>query len=250
MKKFVAVAAMIVLGATLAFARTSRASRGGSSHSGSSKDLRSVHAIGFDVPIWNQTWEDAADWPDFDWSAVGFNFMYHHLSVAPSRFSTFIDVELGYTSFSLDEINGSSVEDVYESFGGFNTRYMFGLGGAPVVTDSFTLAVHGTFGVNMAIAGNTQSDNYYNGTGSYIGTYDTDMWLFDFWTTIGVNVDAAYKITGNFGVFAGINMYINLFGCGLFSTEVSSINYSESDFWLIYPGNFNIDFRLGVAFVY
>ena len=84
-------------------------------------------------------------------------------------------------------------------------RGLFGLDGALRVNDFVTLAVHGTF---------------------------------------GVNVGTAFRFTGHFGVFAGVNMYTNLFGFGVYANEVSVGSYTvndTADYFLFYPGEFQFD---------
>lgn len=231
MKKYFALILLAALATATASARSSRAARSGSTSTGG----RSIHALGFAVPLQWQTWENDADIMDL--SAAGFNFMYHHLDIRPSRFSTFMDVQLGYTSFTIDEIDNWDIDidtqDIFGSLSGFNTRYVVGIGGAPVVADNFTLAVHGTFGVHLA---------YVTGSSTYI----EDSGVFGFWTTVGASLDAAWRITNRIGVLAGIDMYTNLYGIGAFWFEDDS--YSET--FYINPGNFNVDFRVGIAFIY
>lgn len=237
MRKFAVVAALAVLGAAFAGAQE-----------------RSVHAVGLTVPLWNQslTVMDDDEY-DITASAVGINLMYHHLKVSENHFSSFIDVEWGYTSVSIDEIemNGYSFSAKDVMYGteldGFNTRFMFGLGGAPLVNDFVTLAVHGTFGVNLLYAA---CEDSYKMLGVKV---DASSAVLDLWTTVGVNVEAAFRFTGHFGVFAGVNMYTNLFGFGVYANEVSVGSYTPidtADFFLVYPGKFNVDFRVGVAFTY
>ena len=247
MKKYFMLAMIVVFAATGASARSSRAARSGNGSNGG----RSVHALGFAVPLQWQTWEN--DDEAMDLSAAGFGIMYHHLDIRPSRFSTFMDVQMGYSSFTIDAIDGhekndvgTSWQDLFGSLGGFNTHYVFGIGGAPVVADRFTLAVHGTFGVHLSVA--LGSTDGWNDVGFESSSFSVDSGLFGFWTTIGANVDAAWRITNRVGVFAGIDMYINLFGGGMFWFDTPYYNFSDA--YLINPGDFNVSFRVGVAFVY
>ena len=248
MRKFAAVAAALVLGMTAV----------------SAQNERSIHAIAFDASFWNHSWMDVGKGngsSGCDWSAFATDLAYHHLKVRENRFSSFTDVEIGYSRFSLDAIERDgesySIQEVYgldsridiNDLNGVNTRYMFGLGYAPVVTDLLTLAVHGTFGLNAAYAGNTEQLG---------GEFEIDQLLAGFWATAGANVDAAFKFTGNFGVFAGINIYTNLIGFGYYQLKYPTYeSYSKEwreetkrRFNLVSPGGFNIDLRLGVAFTY
>lgn len=246
MRKLVALAATLVLGITAV----------------SAQNERSIHAIAFDASFWNHSWMDVGKGDsDYDWSAFATDLAYHRLKVRENRFSSFNDVEIGYSRFSLEEIERDgksySIQDIYNldnridinDLNGVNTRYMFGLGYAPLVTDLVTLAVHGTFGLNAAYAGNTEPLG---------GDFEINQLLAGFWATAGVNVDAAFKFTGNFGVFAGINIYTNLIGFGYYQiTYPTYESYSKEwredtkrRFTLVSPGSFNIDLRLGVAFTY
>ncbi|MDE7140984.1 MAG: hypothetical protein K2M90_08390 [Treponemataceae bacterium] len=248
MKKFAAVAAALVLGMAVV----------------SAQNERSIHAIAFDASFWNHSWMDVGKGngnSGGDWSAFATDLAYHHLKVRENRFSSFTDVEIGYSRFSLEGIERDgksySIKEVYglddridiNDLNGVNTRYMFGLGGAPVVTDLLTLAVHGTFGLNAAYAGDTEE----------VGDkFEIDQLLAGFWATAGVNVDAAFKFTGNFGVFAGINIYTNLIGFGYYQLKYPTYDSYAKEwqeetkhrFNLVSPGSFNIDLRLGVAFTY
>ena len=224
MKKMLAFVASLVVGATAAFAEMENAGE------------RSVHALGFDVPVWGQTWYDTENSDDYNvdvynkFSAVGFNFMYHHLNVSENRFSSFVNVEFGYSSWSYDEIeiDGHTVSvasvnkntaKIYDGMSGFNTRFSFGLGGAPINIDRVILAVHGTFGVNLSYGGNSTSAVLTEDNDDYNATFDT--WIFNWWTTMGVNVESAFKLTDHFGLFAGMNMYINLIGFGAYGYEAT-----------------------------
>ena len=261
MKKFFVSFALLLACSTLVFARSSRNSRGESSSSSrSSNGGTSIHAFGFTVPVWGQTFYDTEfENDDVYWkfSAVGFNAMYHHLSIAPNGFSSFIDAEIGYISYDIDEVefNGTSEKSSdMESMGGFNTRFILGLGGAPLNNDRVSLAIHGTFGVNLAYASYDESGSVYNSNYNATLNYTDEYSVFGFWTTLGVNVETAVKITGNFGVFGGMNMYINLFGFGTWNRE-TDVDYvgkmnDFNEFCLVYPGRFNIDFRFGVAFIF
>lgn len=209
MRKHIVSAALLVLCGTVAFARTSRAAQ-----EAETKDARSIHAVGFSAPVWNQTWSG-----DIHWSAAGIDLLYHHLSVRPNRVSMFSDVAFGYSNFSLDGADDRA--------DGFNTHYMFGIGGAPVVMRNLVVAVHGTVGVNLAYA------------------VDSDFWLFDLCATVGMNAEAAYTFAKNLAAFAGVTMYTNVFGIGVWDRATDMRNA-----YTISPGNFNVDVRLGIAFVY
>ena len=229
MRKFAAVVALAVIGAAFAGAQE-----------------KSIHELGLAVPLWNQSLTVFMNDEDCDLktSAVGVNLMYRHLKVSESHFSSFTNVELGYVSLSF---NDDDMGDEAPKLDGFNTRFRFGLGGAPLVNDLVTLAVHGSFGVNLLYAGTDRTETV--GGVKFEESYS----VFDVWTTVGLNVEAAFCFTEHFGVFAGLNLYTNLFGFGVFSQYVSagsSVSYDDVDFFLVNPGQFNVDFRVGVAFTY
>lgn len=247
MKKLIVLAMLVAIATTGVSARSSRAARNGRTSNGG----RSIHALGFAVPLRWQSWEGLADYDEMDLSAVGFNLMYHHLNIRPSRFSTFLDLQMGYINFSIDEINGqkendagTSWKDLYGNLNGFNTHYAFGLGGAPIVADRLTLAIHGTFGIHLAIASGSTSGWYSES----ISNAEMNSTAFGFWTTLGANIDASWRITNHVGVFAGIDMHTNLVGIGTFGADLGP--YSHFEVYRINPGDFNVDFRVGVAFTY
>ena len=223
---------------------------------------RSIHWLGFNIPVQNQTWsytedhyfEDDyntnLDW-EYDITTVGFNIFYNHLKVNDNRFSKILDVQLGYNSFDVTEW---TVEDKVPAdyaiwpndLNAFNMRYMFGLGGAPLNIDRVVLAIHGTFGVDMKIA---------HGSDTYMG-FDIDSTFFGLSTFIGANVQCAVRLGDSIGLSAGMMMYTNLFGVGIRNYSVDSdlgdIIGDDSDTVaaLIEPGQFNIDFKFGVCWVY
>ena len=210
---------------------------------------RSVHWFGFNIPIQNQTWwytddefygltlKDEYD-INLDFSSVGFNVFYNHLSVSDSRFSKIIDVQFGFASMTWDELeidgNSGSISSSFPSLSGPSTRFMFGIGGAPLNIDRVVLAIHGTFGVEGRVL-----------TGS---TNGSDITAVDFSTFIGFNTQAAFKLTDSFGLSAGMHMYTNLFGFGVLSADWGSD--SNAEFMLVKPGCFNIDLKFGVALIY
>ena len=230
MKKYAVFAALLALGAALA---------------GAESEERSIHAIGVNVPIWNHRLPNIAYLSDEDFGsgdfdletfAVGVDFMYHHLKVRESRFSSFVDVEFGYSNFK-PELDGKSFDSSDFNLDGFNTRFGFGLGGAPLVNDFVTLAVHGTFGLDVAFAMSSASYN----------TVTVDQFLFNFWTTVGANIDAAFHFTNRVGLYVGVDFYINLIGLGVYGRDSSSYN-SVIDLFYVSPGGFNTDIRVGVSF--
>lgn len=202
---------------------------------------RSVHTIGFNIPVQNQTWEYEAYSTklgsydvELDMSIVGFDFFYNHLSVSESRFSHFIDCEIGYASMTLDRMhleNGENVNPHLEDMTGFDTRFMFGLGFAPVNLEKFILALHGTFGISLTVV-----DCEENGITSQAVSCNTFL---------GANVQGAFKLSDTFGLTGGIHMYTNCVGAGVIAFDVDDSGESCS----IDSGNFNIDLKFGISWI-
>ena len=201
---------------------------------------RSIHWFGFNIPVESQPWSRTEDDYDYDFDAdfVGFNIFYNHNTVGDNRFSKIIDCQIGYSS-----------GDGYGSadFGGLDTRFMFGLGFAPLNIERVVLSVNGTFGVDLKFLTAEESAYYY----------DYDYTLFGLSTFIGANVQCAFNFGSSFGLSAGMHMYTSLFGVGV-STWDRTATYSSSkytddddgDVWLIGPGGFNIDLKFGVVLMY
>ena len=220
---------------------------------------RSIHWIGFNVPIENMTWTYDDDSPfdssTVEWkmgiSTVGFNVFYNHLEVGDNRFTKLVDVQLGYTSLSVDSVKAdgnklSLSDNQFFDIDGFDTRWMFGLGGAPLNFENVVLSVGGTFGLDLKVA--TGSKSYY--------VTDVDVTAFDVRAFIGLNTQAAFKLTDSFGLSAGIHIYTNVLGLG---TYIWTVGYDDGDdkytkdhgeFIVVYPGDFNIDLKFGVCFMF
>ena len=201
---------------------------------------RSIHSIGFNIPVQSQTWEYEAyrtELGDFDveldMSLVGFDFFYNHLSVSESRFSRFIDCEIGYASMSVDKMHMNNYSTISPDLkmSGFDTRFLFGIGFDPVNLERFILALHGTFGVALTVVNKEE-----NGiTSEAVGCY----------TFLGANAQGAFKLSDTFGLTGGIHMYTNLIGGGVFAYDIDDSGESCT----IKPGNFNIDLKFGISWI-
>ena len=224
MKKLLSLVATAVLACGIAFADDA--------------GERSIHWLGFNTAIENQNWKYDDDL-DFDISFFDFNIFYNHNSVGDNRFSKIVDVQLGYQSASPDvRFGGNNNAFWMPDFGGFNTRWMFGLGFAPLNIDRVVLTVNGTFGIQMSIL--TASETYWG--------YDFDATLFGLGTFIGANCQCAVRLGDSIGLSAGIHLYTNLFGFGFMSYDYGGKD--DGDVYAIMPGKVNADFKFGVAWIY
>ncbi|MBR1721240.1 MAG: hypothetical protein IJ727_01945 [Treponema sp.] len=213
----------------------------GTSLAAENAGARSVHTIGFNIPIQSQTWEyeayrsELGDYDvELDMSLVGFDFFYNHLSVSDSRFSRFIDCEIGYASMSVDKQrleNSSSIDPDMGKLTGFDTRFLFGIGFAPVNLEKFILAIHGTFGVSLTVVEGKQ-----NGITSEAVSFNTFL---------GANAQGAFRLSDTFGLTGGIHMYTNLVGGGVFAYDIDDSGES----CLIKSGDFNIDLKFGISWI-
>lgn len=223
---------------------------------------RYVHSIGFNIPIETNPWtgnleiDDGVDADvDFKLRAAGFNFFYNHLQVRENRFSKISDVQFGYESLKMKDVTfsygGATVNagDADVKFKAFNTRFMFGLGGAPINTEKVILAVHGTFGFSMKIGSNTETESVtVEGTKYSVEVKET---LFGFNTFLGANCQCQVKLTDTFGLAAGLHMYTTLVGFGVDSVKTTIAGESDSDAesYGVIPGGFNVDFKFGVCWI-
>ena len=214
---------------------------------------RSIHWLGFNTAWESQNWLYDSDY-DSDLSFFDFNIFYNHNKVGDNRFSKIVDVQFGYQSSSGEvympitlEV-GSKSYDINQWFdvalSGVNTRWMFGLGFAPLNIDRVVLSVNGTFGVQLSYLTGTES-YYFRTTKSW---FDFDETLFGLGTFIGANCQCAVRLGDSIGLSAGIHMYTNLFGFGV--TVVDWSDDSDAAAYVIMPGNFNIDLKFGVAWIY
>jgi len=175
----------------------------------------------------------------------------NHLQVRENRFSKIADVQFGYETLKMKDVKASyggytvNAGDSDVKFKAFNTRFMFGIGGAPLNTERVILAVHGTFGFSMKIGGNTE-----NGTISGY-SYEMKETLFGFNTFLGANCQCQVKLADSFGLTAGLHMYTTLVGFGVDTVKVTAAgeSESESDGYAIIPGGFNVDFKFGVCWI-
>ena len=154
-----------------------------------------MHALDFSIPIENRTYSldgDIGDYDDkIDTSAVGFNFNYDRMAVGDSGFSFIFGLGMGYEKLSFDD---------YVDFNNYDMKIKLGWGGSPIHGDNMLLSIHGYTGFDITA-----------GAGSKSGT----DWIFaDFGMPIGVDAVFAIKLSGSFGLTAGLDIGTNLFKVG------------------------------------
>ncbi len=217
---------------------------------------RVIHSFGMSLPtVENQTWGDFDDDNiEYDVSGIAFNVFYNKMTVEPSRFSKLRIMEFGYEGYDVEKLEFST----------FNSKWTFGWGGAPLVKDRVILAVHGIFGFGFSVGtGSYQTYGTVTDTKStlrgQVYTYDQDMLMMEFHTFLGANCQASFRLTDHFGLFAGTKMYFNLIGLGVLGTFDTDVYYAgtkiaevkgDTNGNVIYPGSFNIDFRIGISLIY
>ncbi len=201
---------------------------------------RSVHSLGLNVIVNDQEYQE---FPvdgykyNLEMTGLGFNFFYNHLKVGDNRFSSFIDCQFGYGSREFGDMYRSENEDAKSDSGlpsvsGFDTRFTFGLGMAPVNTDNLIVTIHGTAGFLFDV---------------FTGEENGQEWSFGgFDSFIGANLQASYKISEVAGITGGLHVYTDLFGITNLVDNTNDITYDDGAL----TGGFNLDSKIGIAFIY
>ena len=131
---------------------------------------------------------------------------------------------IGFINFPVNESKKYSYFDPYDHMNQIDSRFdlnaKVGLGYAPFVND-FILAVHAILGGDMKYLGKTyQMEDI---------TEDISTWLFNF--VGGADIVLGYRITERFGINAGVDVVVNLFGFGKresrfgYSDDLETIDY-------------------------
>ena len=136
---------------------------------------------------------------------------------------------IGFINFPVNESKNYSYYDPYAHMNQIDSRFdlnaKVGLGYAPFVND-FILAVHAILGVDMKYFGKSYQDF----------TEDISTWLFNF--VGGADIVFGYRITERFGINAGVDVTVNLFG---FGNRTKEFNYRNDNFE-------TIDYKLNHVF--
>ena len=149
---------------------------------------------------------------------------------------------IGFINFPVNESKKYSYFDPYDHMNQIDSRFdlnaKVGLGYAPFVND-FILAVHAILGGDMKYLGKTyQMEDF---------TDDISTWLFNF--VGGADIVLGYRITERFGINAGVDVVVNLFGFGKresrfgYSDDLETIDYKLNH---VFSG-FQIVPRVGVS---
>jgi hypothetical protein len=138
---------------------------------------------------------------------------------------------IGFINFPVNESKKYSYFDPYDHMNQIDSRFdlnaKVGLGYAPFVND-FILAVHAILGGDMKYLGKTyQMEDI---------TEDISTWLFNF--VGGADIVLGYRITERFGINAGVDVVVNLFG---FGNRTKEFNYRNDNFE-------TIDYKLNHVF--
>ena len=138
---------------------------------------------------------------------------------------------IGFINFPVNESKNYSYYDPYAHMNQIDSRFdlnaKVGLGYAPFAND-FILAVHAILGGDMKYLGKTyQMEDI---------TEDISTWLFNF--VGGADIVLGYRITERFGINAGVDVVVNLFG---FGNRTKEFNYSNDNFE-------TIDYKLNHVF--
>ena len=131
---------------------------------------------------------------------------------------------IGFINFPVNESKKYSYFDPYDHMNQIDSRFglnaKVGLGYALFVND-FILAVHAILGGDMKYLGKTyQMEDI---------TEDISTWLFNF--VGGADIVLGYRITERFGINAGVDVVVNLFGFGKrksrfgYSDDLETIDY-------------------------
>ena len=138
---------------------------------------------------------------------------------------------IGFINFPVNESKKYSYFDPYDHMNQIDSRFdlnaKVGLGYAPFVND-FILAVHAILGGDMKYLGKSyQMEDF---------TDDISTWLFNF--VGGADIVLGYRITERFGINAGVDVVVNLFG---FGNRTKEFNYRNDNFE-------TIDYKLNHVF--
>ena len=220
----------IVLAAVVLLALTSFAQ-----DDGKKKESLVLHTFSFALPMdWGGTWVQYSNFRyedeftrDRDLKMdmiMGLQLKWTRDLVYQGGLSFEVGAGIGFINFPVNESKKYSYFDPYDHMNQIDSRFdlnaKVGLGYAPFVND-FILAVHAILGGDMKYLGKTyqMEDN----------TEDISTWLFNF--VGGADIVLGYRITERFGINAGVDVVVNLFGFGKrksrfgYSDDLETIDY-------------------------
>ncbi len=201
------------------------------------------HTFSIALPMdWGGTWEQSSNLKYDDGSftrdsdlkmdmTMGLQLKWTRDLVYQSGLSFEVGAGIGFINFPVNESKKYSYFDPYDHMNQIDSRFdlnaKVGLGYAPFVND-FILAVHAILGGDMKYLGKTyQMEDI---------TEDISTWLFNF--VGGADIVLGYRITERFGINAGVDVVVNLFG---FGNRTKEFNYSNDNFE-------TIDYKLNHVF--
>ena len=227
----------IVLAAVMLLALTSFAQS-----DGKKKERFVFHSFSIALPMdWGGTWEQYSNLKyentfsrDRDLKMdmiMGLQLKWTRDLVYQGGLSFEVGAGIGFINFPVNESKKYSYFDPYAHLNQIDSRFdlnaKVGLGYAPFVND-FILAVHAILGGDMKYLGKTyQMEDI---------TEDISTWLFNF--VGGADIVLGYRITERFGINAGVDVVVNLFG---FGNRTKEFNYSNDNFE-------TIDYKLNHVF--
>ena len=221
---------------------------------GKKKERVVLHTFSLALPMdWSGTWEQYSNFMyedeftrDRDLKmdmTMGLQLKWARNLIFQSGWSFEVGAGIGFINFPVNESKKYSYFDPYDHMNQIDSRFdlnaKVGLGYAPFVND-FILAVHAILGGDMKYLGKTyQMEDI---------TEDISTWLFNF--VGGADIVLGYRITERFGINAGVDVVVNLFG---FGNRTKEFNYSNDNFETIdyklhhFFSGFQVVPRVGVS---
>ena len=201
------------------------------------------HTFSIALPMdWGGTWEQSSNLKYDDGSftrdrdlkmdmIMGLQLKWTRDLVYQGGLSFEVGAGIGFINFPVNESPKYSYFDPYDHMNQIDSRFdlnaKVGLGYAPFVND-FILAVHAILGGDMKYLGKSyQMEDF---------TQEYSTLLFNF--VGGGDIVLGYRITERFGINAGVDVVVNLFG---FGNRTKEFNYSNDNFE-------TIDYKLNHVF--
>ena len=145
-------------------------------------------------------------------------------------YSTMKIMDSGFSTMSDIYIGRSTTSDFLSDLTGLNAGFKLGLGYAPVNKERTILALHGFAGFDTKLL-----------LGEKEGYSDDEAYLMTFIDLLaGIDVRLAQKLTDSLGLYAGLDLYTNLWGKAYW-TEDSEATFKTK------AGGFGIQPRIGLC---